>query len=322
MILANKIMELRKKSGWSQEELADQLNVSRQAVSKWESAQSVPDLERVLAMSRIFGVSTDYLLKDEMEEVDSAPVEERISPLRQVSMEEAGRYLRLVRDNAWKVALAVVGCIVSPIPLLLLVALSDMNRLQESVAVLTGLVFLLVTVACAVAMFIHWGMKVEPYEYLEKEPIETAYGVSGMVREQQMTHRGVFMRNIVVGVVLCVLSPLPLLSFSLLTQIGALIIVGVCVLLIMVAVAGYLIVSASMVEGSFRQLLEEGEYTRAHKRVSSSPWPAVFWCAVTAVYLGWSFYAGDWQRTWLVWPVAGLIFGGLSVFRAKKNKGL
>ena len=68
MILADKIIHLRKKSGWSQEELAEKLGVSRQAVSKWEGAQSIPDLERVLAMSRLFGVSTDYLLKDEQEE--------------------------------------------------------------------------------------------------------------------------------------------------------------------------------------------------------------------------------------------------------------
>ena len=319
MILANKIMELRKKNGWSQEELADQLGVSRQAVSKWESAQSVPDLERVLAMSRLFGVSTDYLLKDEMEDADAAPVEERVSPLRQVSMEEASSYLRLVRGNAWKVALAVAVCIVSPIPLLLMISLSDMGRVRETVAVLVGLAPLLVMVAGAVAVFIRWGMQVEPYEYLEKEPIETAYGVSGMVREQQMAHRGVFMRNIVVGVVLCVLSPLPLLCLSLLTQIGALIIVGVCVLLMMVAVAVHLMVSAGMVEGSFRQLLEEGDYSRAHKRVSSSPWPAAYWCIATAVYLGWSFYSGDWQRTWLVWPVAALIFGGLSAFLRKKG---
>lgn len=48
MILAEKIMEERKKNGWSQEELAEKLSVSRQAVSKWESAQSIPDLQRVI----------------------------------------------------------------------------------------------------------------------------------------------------------------------------------------------------------------------------------------------------------------------------------
>ena len=70
MILADKIMNLRKKAGWSQEELAEQLNVTRQSVSKWEGARAVPDMEKVVQMSRIFGVSTDYLLKDEIEAGD------------------------------------------------------------------------------------------------------------------------------------------------------------------------------------------------------------------------------------------------------------
>lgn len=65
MILADKIITLRKKAGWSQEELASQLGVTRQSVSKWEGAQSVPDLDKVVQMSRLFGVSTDYLLKDD-----------------------------------------------------------------------------------------------------------------------------------------------------------------------------------------------------------------------------------------------------------------
>ena len=67
MILADKITEERKKNGWSQEELADKLGVSRQAVSKWESAGAVPDLQRIIQLSELFSVSTDYLLKDEME---------------------------------------------------------------------------------------------------------------------------------------------------------------------------------------------------------------------------------------------------------------
>ena len=62
MILADKIIEERKKNGWSQEELAQQLGVSRQAVSKWESAGSVPDLQKIIQMADLFGVTTDYLL--------------------------------------------------------------------------------------------------------------------------------------------------------------------------------------------------------------------------------------------------------------------
>ena len=70
MIFANKLIQLRKKNGWSQEELAEQMDVTRQSVSKWESAQSIPDYEKMIRLSHLLGVSIDYLLKDEMEEED------------------------------------------------------------------------------------------------------------------------------------------------------------------------------------------------------------------------------------------------------------
>lgn len=71
MTFGEKLQALRKARGWSQEELATQINVSRQALSKWESGASVPDTENVVALSRLFGVSTDYLLLEEVEDAGS-----------------------------------------------------------------------------------------------------------------------------------------------------------------------------------------------------------------------------------------------------------
>lgn len=93
MILADKIIRLRKKNGWSQEELAERLKVSRQSVSKWEGAQSVPDLDKILQLSKIFGVSIDYLLKEEFEEeeyITEDTSEETLA--RRVSLEEANAF--------------------------------------------------------------------------------------------------------------------------------------------------------------------------------------------------------------------------------------
>ena len=84
MIFADKLIQLRKKSGWSQEELAEQMNVTRQSVSKWEGAQSIPDLEKIVRLSELFGVSTDYLLKDEMEEEECSCIAEEVSSLSRV----------------------------------------------------------------------------------------------------------------------------------------------------------------------------------------------------------------------------------------------
>ena len=163
MILADKIMTLRKKTGWSQEELAAQLNVSRQSVSKWEGAQSIPDMDKVVQMSRLFGVTTDFLLKDELEmeeHTQSTPIDE--PPLRRVTMEEASAYLALRREAAPKMALATCLCILSPVALLMLAAMSEFARfgISENAAAGIGLCVLLVLVAIGVALFLTCAAKV------------------------------------------------------------------------------------------------------------------------------------------------------------------
>ena len=72
MNISQKILLQRKNKGISQEDLANALNVSRQAVSKWESSQSVPDMDKIVALSSYFNITTDYLLKDEIETIDGA----------------------------------------------------------------------------------------------------------------------------------------------------------------------------------------------------------------------------------------------------------
>ena len=66
MALSEKLFALRKKSGLSQEQLAEQINVSRQAISKWESGQSVPESDKLLAISQYFNVTLDYLMKEDI----------------------------------------------------------------------------------------------------------------------------------------------------------------------------------------------------------------------------------------------------------------
>ena len=73
MELSDKIIQLRKSNGWSQEDLAEKLNVSRQAISRWEGATAQPDATNILQLSKLFGVTTDYLLNDEYESDNDLP---------------------------------------------------------------------------------------------------------------------------------------------------------------------------------------------------------------------------------------------------------
>ena len=121
MIFADKLTQLRKKAGWSQEELAEQMNVTRQSVSKWEGAQSVPDLEKMIRLSELFGVSTDYLLKDEIEDEECTLPTDEVSKLRRVSMEEANAFLSVKATTSKSIALATLLFIISHICLIILV---------------------------------------------------------------------------------------------------------------------------------------------------------------------------------------------------------
>ena len=73
MKLSDKIITLRKSNGWSQEDLAEQLNVSRQAISRWENGTALPDANNILQLSKLFNVTTDYLLNEDYSSDDDIP---------------------------------------------------------------------------------------------------------------------------------------------------------------------------------------------------------------------------------------------------------
>lgn len=322
MILADKIMEERKRNGWSQEELAEKLGVSRQAVSKWESAGSSPDLQRILQMSQLFGVSTDYLLKDEMEpdgvyqEIEPTMERRETVPVRSVSMEEANDFLDRKREGAPRIANGVFMCIVSPALLILLSGMADDRRFHvtEAFAAGLGLVFLFVMVAVAVFLFITCGIRQRQMEYLEKEVFETEYGVSGMVKERRRSYEPVFTRGIAVGVGICILSVVPLLLAGVVDAPDAVTCAMVSLLLLLVAAGVNMIVRVSIIKGSYDMLLQEGEFSKKEKQAKTKldTLSGVYWCLATAIYLGWSFWTMRWDITWILWPVAGVLFAAVS----------
>ena len=329
MILADKIIELRKKEGWSQEELAEKLSVTRQSVSKWEGAQSIPDLDKVVQMSRLFGVTTDYLLKDELEE--SQPAECDAAPvLRRVTMAQASDYLALRRAAAPKMALATMLCVFSPIALIGLGGLSELSvsafRITEGAAGGIGLCVLIVLVAIAVALFISCGNKAKEYEFLEKEPFETEYGVTGMVKERQKAFKPAYDRMNLTGTMLCILSVLPLFAAAI-SGWDFLAVMAVCVLLAFVGIGTYFFVYGGTVNGAMEKLLEEGDYTRYEKsrKNITGPVSVIYWLVVTAIFVLYTFGPngnGQPKYSWIIWAIAGVLYAavlaGIKLIRNRK----
>lgn len=326
MILADKIIDLRKKSGMSQEELASELGVSRQSVSKWESIQSIPDIDKIIAMSKIFGVSTDYLLKDDVELNESEIVNSSDNNYRKVTMEMANDFINKKNQTAFPIALGVLICILSPITLIILAELSEYkNLLSENLAGGMGVITLLLLVAIAVSLFLISGNKTKEYEFLEKEPFETEYGVTGMLKEKKKAYDQTYFMMTLVGVILCIISVIPLLV-SAFTENELFIISSVGILLGIVSIGVFLIVYAGNKMGAYVRLLQEGDYS-LEKKTRNPVLKAIsgaYWLVVTAVYLIWSFTTNDWELTWIVWVIGGILYGAIfgilnSIYNNKNN---
>lgn len=319
MILAEKIIKLRKQNGWSQEELAVQMNVSRQSVSKWESMSSIPDLDKIIKLSQLFGVTTDYLLKDELDEdVALEPIVDYPDDEHKkvhITLDEANKYMELMADASKKIAVGVAACILSPVILILLGGYEDTGvlHISENAAGGIGVSILFVIVACAVMVFITTGMKLNQYEFMDKELLDLEYGVTGIVETKKENYSGIHKTSIVMGVGLCIASVIPLFIAVAFTENESVLITTVGLLLVIVAAGVYLLVRSGIVNSSYDKLLEEGEYTIEKKIVNkkNSNLSTIYWCIVVAIYLGWSFLTMDWDTTWIIWPVAGVLFGAV-----------
>lgn len=307
MILADKIIEERKKNGWTQEDLAQKLGVSRQSVSKWESAGAIPDLKKIIQLADLFEVSTDYLLKDEIEKENTDISCDTDCVLHRVSMEEANAYMDEKKKAAPMLANATTLCILSLVPLFLV------STLNDGLAIGIACTALIVTVALAVFIFVKTEIKLSPLQYLEQEPFETEYGVTGLVKEKNQSYQEHYSFSLACGVVLCILSVIPLIIAGCMEASDYVCTLCLAVLLILVSVGVNILIRVSTIKSSYDTLLQEDDFTKKEKLVKkkTETFTCVYWCLVTAVYLGWSLWTKQWDVTYMIWPVAAVLYAAM-----------
>lgn len=315
MILADKIINERKKNGWSQEELAEKLSVSRQSVSKWEGALAVPDLQKILLMAELFGVSTDYLLKDEIEpERDYVPsiTEEKTSSTRKVSLEEANEFIIFKKYSLPKIAMGVALCITCPVILILLVGFCEANLfgLSENLATGIGIGVMFVQLIIALITFITVGEKGKRFDYLETKDIDTEYGVVGLARELKEKYQRTYTTGITIGVCICLVCLLPLV-FTALAEASDLIfllMVDLFLLAIATGVSIFILVCGQM--DTYNMLLQERDFTSRSKKNDKklAPFSSIYWLLIVSAFLAYSFISNNWKMSWIFFAVGGVFF--------------
>lgn len=334
MKLEEKITLLRKRNSWSQEELAFRLDVSRQAVSKWEMGSSIPDLDKIIKMSELFGVTTDYLLKDEQEE--NAPIAsikeeieeekepaEKIRPIREVSDAECRGFLFLTKKSAKRVAFGVRLCILSPILLLVMHGMFSQGIIKaESVANGVGIAALFLIVACGVWFIIRGGMLLSSYSDFWESRLVFSPQMEERLRSEYADDTARFGKRIACGVVLCILSVIPVVVAGCVDAPDHVIMYCTTAIFLFVATGVFIFVRYGMVHGFYVKLLNtENKDAFISREEYDSPWESAYWCFIIALYLGLSFWTKRWDRTWIIW-LAAVALSSLfeAIARVIKNK--
>ena len=362
MNLSEKIFNERRKLGLSQEQFAEKMQISRQAVSKWESGQSTPDLDKIVLMSQIFGVSTDYLLKETVDTVENTEStiagdsiydssNSRKSDMadavfneesesnsenarennsgKELTWNEVDSYMEVREKSGKRIAIGVCLCLLSfafsCIAIMITKRLGAPEDIQDTAA---GTVMFLL-LGTAIMLFIMSGLRLHIYEYLEKEDFLLPDDIKLLITDKKKAYQEIFNIHIIIGVILVILAiVLCMLAETFLTyttmkdytdEVQGIIMFGV------LAVAVFLFVQAGIRMGTYNILLQEQDYTKDKKRAKREgedrmgQIAGIYWCLMCAIYLGFSFYTNDWGRSWILWPVAGCVFGAIAVAVSLKH---
>lgn len=312
MILADKIIYLRKKHQMTQEELAEKLNVSRQSVSKWEGSLSIPDLNRIVTLSKIFGVTTDYLLNDDAVMEDIEGREDSNEDWVSISLETVNNFFRDRKQFAKRIGLGVVILIFSVIPLIIFSSEIFTQLVEPNVLQAIGLGSLFLLLAIGVGDIIHTNLIAYPYEFLEEKSFELEYGVVGVLEKEKEKYRPIFTRNLIIGIGLILLGIIPLVVtnqlFPEFAEDNMSLIVGLWLTLIAIAVN--IIINTAIYWDDIESLLDNNGKVKTES--IDTKIGSIYWPIIVALFIGYSLVTGNWGRSWIIWPIAGVLFAALT----------
>ena len=237
--------------------------------------------------------------------------EEKKEPTIKISLNQGREYMEDTKGYAKKVGIGTALCICSPI--LLINAGARTDTAMPGLAL--SLVVLFVMVAAAVILFIINGISMSKYDYLQHEVFELEPGAKAVFARMQEEAKPVFGRRIAMGVCCFIIGVIPVVVAAMVFGGSASVKVGTAVslMLLFVAVGVYIVITAGMVYGCYDVLLQKGDYTierKSNKLIDKIA--AIYWPVIVAIYLAYSFVTGDWGRSWIIWPVAGVLFGAVA----------
>lgn len=279
-----RLQKLRKERGYSQEDLAELLHISRQAVSKWESGVSYPETEKLIELSRLFSISIDELLKEER-----VKEPELVDPIR---VEE---YAKFYKKFQLAISIGVCLCILSIIMGALVHDLFHYNYLT--------IISFFFPVMIAVGLFVYYGISYSNYEDFHEEYLKRVIDPT-----EKKKFNIQFAIAMTIGVSLCIIGILlggvvdetiQQDGYTTLAFFGP------------VLVAVFLFVYYGLGMNSYREESSQQSFKKNNnlcERIQS-----VIMLLATSIFLLFGFLSSAWHPAWVVFPIGGILCGIVSV---------
>ena len=318
MLFADKLIKLRKHFGWTREQLASSLSVSEEQILKWETDAEKPDVAKILVIGRIFGVPIEYLIRNDLD------IEELLDDgglLKSLSHEEADEYIKHREHTATRVAIGAFSLIFSIMPLVLFGGLTDVG-MKDVLAAVLGSLLLALGIGIAAYFFVVAYKSNAPFAYLSLDPFDLEYGVLDKVKEKREAFRRRYAALNIAATAICLASPLPLVIAALAGN-GLLVILMLAFMIACISIAVATFLYAGIKWSAMQKLVKEGEFSESEKerKKMTRSVTKIYWCVAAALYFTLSIFTGMWDTTWVIWPVAALLFLGVNTIAKVMYEG-
>lgn len=301
MKFGEKLQKLRKQKGMSQEELAYNLNVSRQAVSKWENNQGFPETEKIIQAAKLFNVSLDYLLNEQYaNDVQNNDQEQGYY----ASKEVVEGYIAWEKRNVEKKGLGILVFIISFIfPLLL-----DSN---------IGNILFLIGITSAIGIFVIYEFEEEKYKEITQQPLFFDYSFIEQFKLHYIQMKKKYVRLVVVGIVILAIGII--IPVTIREGFGINNNAYDSIFVVALAIAVYIFMMVWNMLEAYEVIINNEEYI-LEKGDPKREWYYEITLGIAAfIFLGIGFIWDAWHPAWIIFPVTSLLTEGYIRLKGEKR---
>ena len=299
MSLSENLQNLRKIKNMSQEELAEKLNVSRQAVSKWESGNGYPETEKIISICEIFNCSMDQLVKGKISNDIKS---------------EKNNYDLMMTKAAKGISLGVALILLGVSIMLTILGFASNEQAEEQYA-LIGVIAVLTGVIFAVPLFIIHGTKIENFK--KKNP-----KIANVYSEDEVEEgNSKYTKNLAIGISIILLGVVIMMLLLGLKTFGEESTIPVATLMYFVTIGVLLIIYSGKMKEKFDIEKYNNENTEEYKKVENKIGRicGVIMLITTIIFLVWGFTLNMWYINRIVYPVGGILCGIVGTIFKKDN---